>query len=118
MLAEVYLGDILFDTHDDSEHLALIEKMIKPFTQDMLARARFGENRALIVGDRNGWAIDFPRQPVSEESVRMVQGSMPIHRIFDDYRDFISLMEGMLQIEAVNRFDTRRALAHPFISRK
>ena len=39
ILAELYIGELLFATHDNIEHLALIEKCIGPFPRRLLARA-------------------------------------------------------------------------------
>jgi len=37
ILAELYMGELLFATHDNVEHLALIEKCIGPFPRRMLS---------------------------------------------------------------------------------
>eukprot|EP00536_Pseudo-nitzschia_multiseries_P012515 jgi/Psemu1/244632/estExt_Genewise1.C_4820020 len=39
ILAELYKGELLFATHDNTEHLALIEKVVGPFPGQMLRRA-------------------------------------------------------------------------------
>ena len=40
ILAELYQGELLFATHDNIEHLALIEQVIGPFPRKMLKRAK------------------------------------------------------------------------------
>ncbi|KAG7364195.1 serine/threonine protein kinase [Nitzschia inconspicua] len=40
ILAELYKGELLYPTHDNMEHLALIEKVIGPFPRRMLKRAK------------------------------------------------------------------------------
>ena len=39
-MAELYQGELLFATHDNIEHLALIEQVIGPFPRRMLKRAK------------------------------------------------------------------------------
>jgi dual-specificity kinase/CDC-like kinase len=40
ILAELYQGELLFATHDNIEHLALIERVIGPFPRKMQKRAK------------------------------------------------------------------------------
>lgn len=40
ILAELYKGELLFATHDNVEHLALIEQVIGPFPRRMLKRSK------------------------------------------------------------------------------
>lgn len=40
ILAELYRGQLLFATHDNLEHLALMERIISPFPVWMLQKAR------------------------------------------------------------------------------
>ena len=40
IIAELYLGELLFATHDNLEHLALMQTAIGPFPRDMLARSK------------------------------------------------------------------------------
>eukprot|EP00957_Ditylum_brightwellii_P080083 6090511-Ditylum_brightwellii.AAC.1 len=39
IIAELYMGELLFATHDNAEHLALMERAIGPFPHDMLRRS-------------------------------------------------------------------------------
>jgi serine/threonine protein kinase len=40
ILAELYQGELLFATHDNIEHLALVEQVVGPFPRRMLKRAK------------------------------------------------------------------------------
>lgn len=40
ILAELHQGELLFATHDNVEHLALIEQVIGPFPRRMLKRSK------------------------------------------------------------------------------
>ena len=40
ILAELYQGELLFATHDNIEHLALIEQVVGSFPRKMLKRAK------------------------------------------------------------------------------
>jgi dual-specificity kinase len=116
VLAELYLGELLFETHEDSEHLALIEKMIGSIPQSMLELASTGSSRKLVTRDRGGWAIDFPRPPVSESSVRAVRDATPVSELFNGYSDFTHLIGAMLEIRVETRISTDDALRHPFFT--
>ena len=37
---ELYTGDALFQTHENMEHLALMERSLGPFPADMLSQAQ------------------------------------------------------------------------------
>ena len=50
ILAELYQGELLFATHDNTEHLALIEKVVGPFPRAMLKKATQRE----VVGEAFG----------------------------------------------------------------
>lgn len=116
VLAEIYLGEVLFETHDDSEHMALIEKMVRPFPQQMLHAASRGASKRHLVHGPDGWSVDFPKPPVSEKSVMMVRDAPHLNKLFDCYRDFERLICGMLEIESRDRLTTRDALRHPFFN--
>lgn len=40
VIAECYLGNLFFATHDNAEHLALIERAVGPFPPDMVSNAK------------------------------------------------------------------------------
>ncbi|CAN0191847.1 unnamed protein product, partial [Phaeothamnion confervicola] len=42
IIAEMYQGDLLFETHDNTEHIALIERCVGPFPPRMVERSRVG----------------------------------------------------------------------------
>ena len=45
ILAELCRGELLFATHDNLEHLALMERCIGPFSRRMLKRAKQGQQQ-------------------------------------------------------------------------
>ena len=116
VLAEIYLGEVLFETHDDSEHMALIEKMIRPFPQAMMHAASRGASKRHLVHGPDGWSVDFPKPPVSERSVMAVRDAPHVSKLFDGYHDFESLISKMLEIDSRDRLTTRDALSHSFFA--
>jgi len=43
MMMEIYIGDLLFQTHSNYEHIALIEKIIKKIPNHMKEKCRESE---------------------------------------------------------------------------
>lgn len=52
ILIEMYTGDLLFNTHSHLEHLAMMEKIVGNFPEEMLQKARKTEGRRYLHPDR------------------------------------------------------------------
>ncbi|MBA0568302.1 hypothetical protein Golob_005805 [Gossypium lobatum] len=94
ILIELCTGGALFQTHENLEHLAMME------------RPRF---RKIF---RSGSRLNWPEGAVSRESIRAVKKLDRLKIIFP----FMHLLEGLLKYDPSERLTARQALNHPFFS--
>jgi len=99
IISELYLGELLFATHDNSEHLALIELIIGRFPLDMLTRSKeFGST----VFDSFG----FHKMDLPAESKEHVRSRPPLESIVnerDQTSDLVGLLKSLLMIDPAVR---------------
>ncbi|KAF2293252.1 hypothetical protein GH714_040617 [Hevea brasiliensis] len=110
-------GEALFQTHENLEHLAMMERVLGPLPQHMLKRVnRHGEKYI-----RRG-RLDWPEGATSRESIKAV---LKLHRLQNlvmqhvDHSagDLIHLLQGLLRYDPSDRLTAREALRHPFFTR-
>ena len=114
VLAELYSGDLLFPTHDDYEHIAMIDRMCGhvPSWMGRESRARFFDHHG---------RLDFPRH-ATDKQIRAVR-KLPLlevcHRqdfISSRHRDFRYLLYDMLEVDPARRPKAYQLLRHSFFS--
>eukprot|EP01004_Peranema_trichophorum_P003349 NODE_2342_length_1608_cov_201.007407_g2012_i0.p1 GENE.NODE_2342_length_1608_cov_201.007407_g2012_i0~~NODE_2342_length_1608_cov_201.007407_g2012_i0.p1 ORF type:complete len:470 (-),score=65.64 NODE_2342_length_1608_cov_201.007407_g2012_i0:135-1544(-) len=110
ILIELYTGDVLFDTHENREHLALMEKILGPFP-DWFSRKVCDSSRKYF---RSDGKLRWPEMASSEKSVAKVERTKPIEMLSSD-SDFIDLLHKMLDYDKKRRLTAREVLSHPFI---
>ena len=104
IIAELYKGDLLFPTHDNIEHLALIERVIGPFPLDMLSKAKtYGD-----AFDSQG----LHRLNLPLESQEHVHKMKPLEKIFKDDQStsLVKLLRQLLRIDPSVRITAHDAL--------
>ena len=69
-MAELYQGELLFATHDNVEHLALIEQVVGPFPRRMLKRAK---NKQLVNEAFDSMGAHRMERALSTESLAYVK---------------------------------------------
>lgn len=112
IIAELYKGDLLFATHDNSEHLALMERVIGRLPLDMVSRSKeFGSS----VFDVYGWH----KMELSASSKSHVRKS-PSLDLFVKEEDKDSglggLLRSLLTIDPAVRCTASDALKAPFFA--
>jgi len=110
ILAELYLGELLLATHDNQEHLALIEKIIGPFPNRMLKRAK---NLQLVhdAFDENG--KHRLGRILPPESVSYVSKMCPLESITrSEDRRFLDLLRMLLVIKPSKRATAQECVRH------
>lgn len=116
ILVELCSGEALFQTHEDLEHLAMMERVLGPFPQRMLKRAdRHAEKYV-----RRG-RLDWPDSANSRESIRAVLKLSRLQNLIMQHvdhsaGDLINLLQGLLRYDPSERLTAREALSHPFFS--
>lgn len=112
ILAELYKGQLLFATHDNLEHLALMERVISPFPVWMLQKARkLSPSSNSLVNQAFDPRTNRHRLGgvLSPESVSCVRRARPLASIVRNQADawFLNLLRRILVIDP-----EKRATAH------
>jgi len=145
ILIELYTGSLLFGTHENREHLAMMEKVLGRFPSHMLQRAQQTTGSKYIKNGRFSWsdqaAPDTPdrhttvfisssggRHPVcvlpslrpenaSPSSRRAVQRCCDIEELVEpQHRGFAEFVRYLLQIDPARRPAATEALRHSFFT--
>mmetsp|Transcript_12338 Transcript_12338/g.18949 ORF Transcript_12338/g.18949 Transcript_12338/m.18949 type:complete len:586 (-) Transcript_12338:120-1877(-) len=117
IIAELYRGELLFATHDNAEHLALMERAVGPFPRECLDKSTNSLTRECF--DTRGWhKIGAVLSPRSIEHVRKMA---PVEMLVDE-RDRGSglgqLLRSLLTIDPKRRATAREALRSPFFAHR
>ncbi|KAM3706202.1 hypothetical protein ACB098_03G135600 [Castanea mollissima] len=117
ILVELCSGEALFQTHENLEHLAMMERVLGPLPQHMLKRAdRHAEKYV-----RRG-RLDWPEGAASRESIKAViklprLQNLVMQHVDHSAGDLIDLLQGLLRYDPSKRLTAREALKHPFFTR-
>lgn len=117
ILMELYAGEQLFETHEELEHLALMERIIDTLPQDMLSRASPSvRDRYLSRDNRSGtWRIPWPDKASSANSERHVASQRKLaDQVLPHHRGFAEFVGKLLRLESRKRPSASRALESSF----
>ncbi|KAK1154612.1 dual specificity protein kinase CLK2-like isoform X1 [Acipenser oxyrinchus oxyrinchus] len=125
---EYYLGITLFQTHDNREHLAMMERILGPIPSRMIRKTRQGAALIIIIiiiiinniaqkyfyhgrldWDENSSAGRYVRDNCKPLRRYMLSEAEDHHLLFD-------LIESMLEFEPSKRLSLADSLKHPFFS--
>ncbi|XP_074287458.1 serine/threonine-protein kinase AFC2-like isoform X2 [Silene latifolia] len=117
ILVELCSGEALFQTHENLEHLAMMERVLGPLPQHMLKRVDRHSEKYVRRG-----RLDWPDGSTSRESVRAVGKLLRLQNLVMQHvdhsgGDFIHVLQGLLRYDPSERFTAREALRHPFFCR-
>jgi CDC-like kinase len=108
ILAELYQGELVFATHDNIEHLALIEQAIGPFPRRMLKKAK---NTQLVTQAFDSIGAHRMERVLPPESLAYVKRSGPLEAlVFDDDTWFLRLLRRILVTDPEERATARECL--------
>ncbi|KAK1289366.1 Serine/threonine-protein kinase AFC2 [Acorus calamus] len=110
-------GETLFETHENLEHLAMMEKFSGVFPDHMLKRADQHAQKYIRKG-----RLNWPEGATSKYSVKAVQElprlpDLVMRHADHSAGDLIELLQGLLRQNPVYRLSAREALRHPFFTR-
>ncbi|KAM2557893.1 hypothetical protein TB2_014963 [Malus domestica] len=117
ILVELCTGEALFQTHENLEHLAMMERVLGSLPQHMLKRAdRHAEKYV-----RRG-RLDWPEGAASRESIRAVQKlprlqNLVMQHVDHSAGDLIHLLQGLLRYDPSDRLSAHEALRHSFFTK-
>ena len=72
ILVEFFTGDALFQTHDNLEHLAMMETVIGKFTAKTVAKCRTADSFFLRQSARHTPVVNFPNKDTPKENRKFV----------------------------------------------
>lgn len=107
ILAELYLGDLLFATHDNVEHLGLIEATIGPFPKRILKRAK---NMELVDEVFDSVGQHRLERILPPDSAAYVRKTKPLEGIIRKEERFVHLLRRLLVIDPERRATARESV--------
>ncbi|CAO3645340.1 unnamed protein product [Cunninghamella echinulata] len=115
ILVEFFTGDALFHTHDNLEHLAMMEVVIGKFPQQMTKMT----GREIQKYFRDGKLI-YPDAKTPRQSRQYVRNLKTLSQLIHPHTQyniqFMDLIKKMLVYDPNNRITAREALRHPFFT--
>ncbi|ODQ66531.1 kinase-like protein [Nadsonia fulvescens var. elongata DSM 6958] len=130
ILVEFFTGEALFQTHDNLEHLALIETIInKKFSVPLVQEALKTKTSEAFFNPKTKKLL-YPNETTKRSSKKYVKGRDNLSKIFqqvtkDPNSDpklrkfwslFMDLLPKMFVYDAKNRITAKEALDHPWFS--
>ncbi|VFQ84650.1 unnamed protein product [Cuscuta campestris] len=115
ILVELCMGESLFKTHDNLEHLAMMERVLGPLPVHMVQRANRGAEKYFRKS-----RLNWPEGALSRESIRSVkkldrlQDLVSMQLRCPRSSSLLDLLHGLLKFDSSERLTAREALNHPF----
>lgn len=112
MVAEIYSGELLFPTHDNLEHLAMMDRIMGPFPPSLLRASPVAEKYF----HRDG---SVRADSLSRSSLSHVRDMPSLRRLFsirheDMSSGIVELERELLDLDPRRRISAKRALTMPF----
>ncbi|XP_062193751.1 serine/threonine-protein kinase AFC2-like isoform X1 [Phragmites australis] len=116
ILVELCSGETLFQTHDNLEHLAMMERVLGPLRRNMLGRADHHVEKYIRRG-----RLNWPEGATTTESIRVVHKLPRLQNLVMQHVDhsageFIDLLKGLVAYEPSARLTAQEALSHRFFT--
>ncbi|KAJ6570181.1 kinase-like domain-containing protein [Mycena vulgaris] len=116
ILVEFFTGIALFQTHDNLEHLAMME-MVMGKMPDRFARAGARSKPEFF---KDNVRLDWPKAKASRQSKKEVRATRPLSDVIPPHdlvnRHFLNLVQKLLAFDPAQRVTVREALNHPYFS--
>jgi len=116
ILMELYVGEQLFATHEELEHLALMEQILGPIPNHLLERAATNSQVSRwLAPSSNGLRLNWPKGASGKSSEHhvAVQRRLP-DQVMDHHRSFTSAIQALLTLDPRLRPSAADALRHEF----
>lgn len=121
ILVEFFTGDALFQTHDNLEHLAMMESVIgsridsKMVKQVVQGRGN-SQNQATKYFNRN--KLDYPNEETTRASRKYVRAMKQLHEFIPQNhafnKQFLDLLQKIFVYDPKQRLTAKQALKHPW----
>lgn len=118
ILMELYTGSLLFGTHENLEHLALMEATLQRFPQCMSALASPNARSSFMIQDGcGGLRLRWPEGASSAESEQRVRRQRHLGQLaMRSHEQLADLVYRMLALVPSQRPTPAQALEHPFFA--
>ena len=123
ILVELLTGDALFQTHENLEHLAMMEAVVGPMPAVMAATAAAGPGTATLF--KRGKRLNWPEGAEGKRSLRAVDKIRPLRDHLEAHGDdslrphldtLVDLIGRLMEWEPAKRCTAAEALQHPFFA--
>ncbi|KAF7312109.1 hypothetical protein MIND_00223200 [Mycena indigotica] len=116
ILVEFFTGVALFQTHDNLEHLAMME-MVMGKMPERFARAGARSKPEFF---KENVRLDWPKAKASRQSKKDVRATRPLSDVIPPTdvvnRNFLNLVQKLLAFDPGQRITVRDALNHPYFN--
>ncbi|KIM33326.1 hypothetical protein M408DRAFT_326086 [Serendipita vermifera MAFF 305830] len=116
ILVEFYTGIALYQTHDNLEHLAMMEMVMGRMPERFARKGAASKPEYFKEGNR----LDWPKPKVTKQSRKDVRATKVLHEIIRPQdtlnRHFLELVRQLLDFDPSLRITVRRAQDHPYFS--
>ncbi|KAI5078785.1 hypothetical protein GOP47_0006456 [Adiantum capillus-veneris] len=115
IMVELCSGEVLFQTHENLEHLAMMERVFGPIPSYLVRRSK-GKAYKYFRHERT---LNWPDRHTTRESIRAVERLSELRDLLGKHLEkvpsaLLSLLERMFCYDPLNRLTAREALQHPF----
>ncbi|OMH83151.1 Serine/threonine-protein kinase AFC2 [Zancudomyces culisetae] len=119
IIVELLVGDALFQTHENLEHLAMMEVLLGPIPKYMIFKTKDSVKTEFF---RHG-ILNYPTGETSQKSMQRVRQMLPLEKLIDPGASVVQeylydLLEKMLRYDPNRRITAAEALCHKFFSLK
>ncbi|EFP84611.2 CMGC/CLK protein kinase [Puccinia graminis f. sp. tritici CRL 75-36-700-3] len=118
ILVEFFTGEALFQTHENLEHLAMMEAVFGPMPESFARRA--ARNRAEWF--TKNYRLDYPQSSTTRQSRKFVRAMRPLEDIIPQTSiqnaRFRDLLSKLLEWEPHKRITVKEALKHSYFTLK
>lgn len=119
-LMEIYTGELLFHTHENTEHLALMERIVEPLPLALLRRATPAVQEKHLLprdGAKGEWRVAWPERALSSKSQLMVRSQRSLEElVLPRHRLLATFVRALLAPEASARLGATESLSHSFLA--
>ncbi|CAO3617607.1 unnamed protein product [Mucor fragilis] len=117
ILVEFFTGDALFQTHDNLEHLAMMNSVLGPLPPHMVMSANKEGQKFFFKESKK---LRYPTTKTTKQSKKFVSALKPLQDMIpanNQHNKFLlNLLKKLLVYEPSQRISAREALRHPFLS--
>mmetsp|Transcript_32165 Transcript_32165/g.75167 ORF Transcript_32165/g.75167 Transcript_32165/m.75167 type:complete len:249 (+) Transcript_32165:402-1148(+) len=127
ILMELYTGEMLFGTHENMEHLALVEQILAPLPSAMIRRTPHRDHvnnspmfkKLRISKEESRWVLNWPAGASSDASIQKVASHVQIEQLLqqkDSDQRLGALVREMCQLQPDRRCSAKKAMHHEFFN--